>query len=121
MAWDRSPGPDTAPRRALLGTSQGVIFEAKIDKTNRNVDMVFDLNDRVPITGLEFQQFPNRSEQPPKYFVMLTTPTRLYQFVGAGNGFQEVFANYTTVPPNFTEVMLETPPPPPFAAVSADG
>ena len=39
------------------------------------------------ITGLEFERFPStgiQNEQP-KFLVLATTPTRLYQFVGSVN------------------------------------
>lgn len=33
----------------------------------------------MPITGLHFEQFPVNNR---KYFVLATTPTRIYQFIG---------------------------------------
>jgi hypothetical protein len=115
VAWERASASAAvdAPRRALIGTSAGVVYEARVDKSTRTVEQVFDLSDRVPVTAMEIAQWPRMD--PPRYCVLLTTPTRLYQFVGAGQSFADLFANYTTVPPNFTELMPDMPPPPPFA------
>lgn len=115
VAWDRSERGDSTNRRALLGSTSGFVYECRIDKATRAVNKVFDMNEAVPITGLEFIAFPGRVE-PQKYLVILTTPTRLYQYIGAGHTFVEVFESYTTVSatgamPNFREISPESPPP----------
>jgi len=112
VAWDRQNGNERSSGRILLGSSQGVLFEAVLDTTDRHVKQVYDLNDRVPITGLEFQIFPSYSADKtaakPKYFIMLTTHIRYYQFVGTGQTFDEVFAPYNQRPLTFTELLSET-------------
>ncbi len=50
----------------------------------------------MPVTGLRYEKFAG-SLQEPKYFIMATTPTRVYQFIG-GPTFEGVFAKYETNP-----------------------
>jgi vacuolar protein sorting-associated protein 18 len=58
--------------------------------------------DASRITSLEFERFPSSGiNSPAKYFVILTTPTRLYQFVG-GPTFESVLSSETV---NFKELM----------------
>ena len=44
---------------------------------------------------LRFERFAGSDA--PKYFVMATTPTRIYQFIG-GPTFDQLFSNYETNP-----------------------
>jgi hypothetical protein len=70
---------------------------------------VFDIGkgDNTPITGLEFHQVPGSE----KYFVLVTTPNRLYQFVGVVTNsdekppLQQIFNSYLSVPGNNTVVI----------------
>lgn len=54
----------------------------------------------MPIIGLEFHRVPGSE----KYFIIATTPNRLYQFIGYVTNseerplFQQVFNNYLNVP-----------------------
>jgi hypothetical protein len=65
---------------------------------------VFDIGkgNSTPITGLEFHRVPSSE----KYFVLVTTPNRLYQFIGYVTNsdekplLQQIFNNYLTVPGN---------------------
>ena len=65
---------------------------------------VFDIGkgNNTPITGLEFHRVPGSE----KYFVLVTTPNRLYQFIGYVTNsdekplLQQVFNSYLTVPGN---------------------
>lgn len=50
------------------------------------VVQVFDIGKgNSPITGLEFHKLPNRE----RYFIIATTPNRIYQFVGDVNNSDE--------------------------------
>jgi hypothetical protein len=63
---------------------------------------VFDIGkgNNTPITGLEFHRVPGSE----KYFVLVTTPNRLYQFIGYVTNsdekplLQQIFNSYLTVP-----------------------
>jgi hypothetical protein len=56
----------------------------------------------MPITGLRFERFAVQSQEPTKFFIMATTPTRIYQFIG-GPTFEAVFATID-VNPGFQEL-----------------
>ena len=65
---------------------------------------MFDIGkgNSTPITGLEFHRVPGSE----KYFVLVTTPNRLYQFIGYVTNsdekplLQQIFNSYLTVPGN---------------------
>ena len=62
---------------------------------------LFTESDASPITGLEYERFPSAGpSSPTKYFVALTTPTRLYQLVG-GPTFEHAFSDHE----HFKELM----------------
>eukprot|EP00698_Gefionella_okellyi_P003047 TRINITY_DN12868_c0_g1_i1.p1 TRINITY_DN12868_c0_g1~~TRINITY_DN12868_c0_g1_i1.p1 ORF type:complete len:989 (+),score=219.79 TRINITY_DN12868_c0_g1_i1:294-2969(+) len=110
VAWDRQNSNEQTTQQILLGTSDGKVFEANlgVDKAERSAKVVYDLNDNVAVTGIEFQMYPSASRsEAPKYFIMVTTPTRYYQFVGSGHGFEEVFMVYNQAPPQFGELLSD--------------
>jgi len=43
------------------------------------------LGDQHPITGLRAERFPAARGAEPKFVVIATTPTRIYQFVGGAS------------------------------------
>lgn len=102
VAWDRSV-PDNSPvtGELLLGTTVGTIYSTIIDAREgkeRTFRQVYNMNDEIPVTGLRYDRFPHsHSHDPPRYFVMATTPSRLYQFVG-GPQLDLVFDGYLTNP-----------------------
>jgi hypothetical protein len=63
---------------------------------------VFDIGkgNNTPITGLQFHRVPGSE----KYFVLVTTPNRLYQFIGYVTNsdekplLQQIFNSYLNVP-----------------------
>lgn len=69
-----------------------------------NFVQVFDIGkgENRPITGLEFHRFPGTE----RYFILVTTPDRIYTFVG--NVFntderpllQQIFNFYLSIPGN---------------------
>ncbi|RUP49144.1 Pep3/Vps18/deep orange family-domain-containing protein [Jimgerdemannia flammicorona] len=126
IAWNpltSTSDPSTLP--ILLGTRTGLIYETTLEPTDdffrreeKYLKQVYSIHELgMPITGLHFEQFP---ASPRKYFVVATTPTRIYQFVGtavgiAGGGaggvtgeegravFEGLFAKYD-VNPGFQEL-----------------
>ena len=63
-----------------------------------------------PITGLHMEPFPQQSSSSEiKYFILATTPKRIYQFIGTVTKgetpqFVQLFATYTTVTVQFLEI-----------------
>jgi hypothetical protein len=98
VAWDRSVGDNSSTTgELLLGTNTGTIYSTILDVREgkeRTFRLVYSMNDENPVTGLRYERFPN---EPPRYFVMATTPSRIYQFVG-GPLLDQVFENYHTNP-----------------------
>nr|QHN70697.1 deep orange [Limenitis arthemis astyanax] len=98
----------TAP--ILLGTSQGHILETELEADSDKMftasqqywRQIFDIgkgND-TPITGIQFHRINKTS----KYFIFVTTPKRLYQFIGHATfsdnkpSLQSIFYSYLTTP-----------------------
>jgi hypothetical protein len=97
------PGGSTSTRELLLGARGGTVYEALLDAEDdffrgqeRYLQPVFTLPERAPVTGLAFTLLGARA------LVLVTTPTRMYQFVGMpdrkgddqGRLFAGVFAAY---------------------------
>ena len=124
VAWDKHGGSETATSTILVGGRSGDIYEAQLD--NRRKDkywkQVYQLDDEVPICGLEYESLPSSNADlggdlggedtyggadagadgasagslgRAKYFVMAVTaqPTRYYQFVG-GPTFEQLFSKF---------------------------
>ena len=118
VAWNRSAllassqGNSTSSREILIGARSGTIYEALLDgaedlfkSTDRYLQPVFSMPEKQPITGLRFDMFPPLD--PKKALVVATTPTRIYQFVGAperkgdeGKVFTNLFASYRDATPS---------------------
>jgi vacuolar protein sorting-associated protein 18 len=124
VAWNRpallSSTGSTSTKEILLGGRNGTIYEASLDAEDdffksqeRYLHSVFTLPERQPITGIDFVYFP-----PPDFkkgLVMVTTASRIYQFVGnldrrsddAGKVFNTLFAAYQdTAPSALTKAAL---------------
>jgi len=113
VGWNRFNGSssDTSTKKILIGSRNGLIFEAEIEPTDEYFKkaekfwkQVYSLNRNIPITGLRIEQFPATSR---KYLIVATTPTRLYQFIGntspskdddVASMFENLFANYASNP-----------------------
>lgn len=94
----------------LLGTSQGHILETELEADSDKMftasqqywRQIFDIGkgQDTPITGIQFHRVANTS----KYFIFVTTPTRLYQFIGHAMiaddkpSLQSIFHTYLTTP-----------------------
>lgn len=118
VAWNRaallsSSTHSTSTREILIGSRNGTLHEAVLDaqedffkSQERYLQAVFTLPERHPITGLKFDYFP--PSEPRKALVLVTTPTRIYQFVGSperrsedgGRVFSSLFARYNETAPS---------------------
>lgn len=116
VAWSKSAllsSQSTSTREVLIGARNGVIYEAVLDgaedlfkSQDRYLQSLFSLPEKHPITGIRFDMFPPL--EPKKALVVVTTPTRIYQFVGTpdrraddgGRIFTSLFANYRETTPS---------------------
>ncbi|XP_072931688.1 vacuolar protein sorting-associated protein 18 homolog isoform X2 [Epargyreus clarus] len=112
--YENTSTATTAP--ILLGTSQGHILETELEANSDKMftashqywRQVFDIgkgND-TPITGIEFRRINSTTE----YFIFITTPNRLYQFIGDAvftddkPSLQYIFHSYLTIAESFQEI-----------------
>lgn len=88
IAWNKQATlTDPSTREILIGTKNGLIYETCIEPTDeyfrreeKYFKQVYSIHEStMPVTGLYFEQFPVNNR---KYFVMATTTTRIYQFIG---------------------------------------
>lgn len=106
VAWNGEGTTHTTSREILIGTNKGRIFETIIE-ANEKAFMerlvggkeqvfkpVYNIGINMPITGLRMEKFVGQER---KFFVMATTATRIYQFIG-GPSFEVLFAGYETNP-----------------------
>jgi hypothetical protein len=117
VAWNKpallSSSHATSTREMLIGGRNGAIWEAVLDaeedffkSQERYLNCVFSLPERYPITGIKFDFYP--PSDPKKALVIVTTPTRIYQFVGApdrrvedaGRVFASLFSAYKDTAPS---------------------
>ena len=121
IAWNSSTTTQTNTGPMLLGTTRGLIFEAEfstessvfssgsIEKTWKQVYDLGKGQASASITALEYHRVPGTKK---KYFILATTPTRFYQFIGDIFGDPEterpvlvhVFNNYLHTPDQFMEL-----------------
>ena len=135
VAWNRANTSDTSTGEILLGTSDGAIYETVIQSQDEGrffsatadsyFRQVFKVSDRL--TGLELDEIRYASgvggssssgSSLQRFFVIATTPTRLYQFSGGvpQNAeppiFQHLFEPYSNLPggePQFKEIPEAAP------------
>ncbi|KAJ1976726.1 tethering complex subunit [Dimargaris verticillata] len=88
VAWNKAAvrSSRNSTKSILLGTQDGQLLETEIEPTEdffrreeRFLRLVYTLPEPAPITGVHYEAFP---ATPRKYFVLVTTPNRIYQFVG---------------------------------------
>jgi hypothetical protein len=103
VAWDMQNEDTSITGEILIGSRDGRIFETVIDSKDKFFETrekyfkpVYNLNEAMPITGLRYERFPP-SKAEPKIFVLATTPTRIYQFIG-GPTFEQMFILYERNP-----------------------
>ncbi|KAJ3516463.1 hypothetical protein NLJ89_g1114 [Agrocybe chaxingu] len=121
IAWNKpallSSSHSTSTKELLIGARNGTIYEAVLDaeedffkSSERYLQSVFSLPERHPITGIKFDYFP--PSDPKKTHVLVTTPTRIYQFAGpierksddVGRVFATLFATYRDTAPKILEL-----------------
>lgn len=117
VAWNKaallSGSHSTSTREILIGGRNGTIYEAVLDagedlfkSHERYLQSVFSLPERHPITGIKFDFFP--PADPKKALVIVTTPSRIHQFVGipdrrsedGGRVFSALFSSYREMAPS---------------------
>ncbi|CAL1716063.1 unnamed protein product [Somion occarium] len=121
VAWNKaaliSSSRSTSTREMLIGARNGTVYEAMLDaeedffkSQERYLQNVFALPERQPITGIDFNFFP--PTDPKRALVVVTTPSRIYQFVGSpdrrsedgGRIFPSLFASYRDTAPKILEL-----------------
>lgn len=122
VAWNKgvllSGTHQTSTREILIGGRNGTLYEAVLDaqedffkSQERYLQAVFTLPERHPVTGIQFHYFP--AMDPRKALVLVTTPTRIYQFVGVapdrrseegGRVFSALFASYNENAPSKSQM-----------------
>jgi vacuolar protein sorting-associated protein 18 len=125
VAWNKahllSATHQTSTREILIGGRNGTLYEAVLDaqedffkSQERYLQAVFTLPERHPVTGIKFDYFP--AMDPRKALVLVTTPTRIYQFVGmpdrrsedGGRVFSALFAGYNDTAPSKLALPLQS-------------
>ncbi|KAG6911537.1 hypothetical protein DXG01_011839 [Tephrocybe rancida] len=124
IAWNKpallSASHLTSTREILIGARNGTIWEAVLDaeedffkSQERYLQAVFSLPERHPISGIKFDFFP--PTDPKKALVIVTTASRIYQFVGApdrrsddgGRVFSGLFNAYRDTAPTGRRKVLK--------------
>jgi len=121
VAWNKpallSSTHATSTREMLIGARNGSIYEAVLDaeedffkSPDRYCQLLFSLPEKPPITGIKFDFFPPSDVK--KVLVIVTTASRIYQFVGSpdrrleeggrdsGRVFMGLFASYKDTAPS---------------------
>jgi hypothetical protein len=116
VAWNKaallSSTHSTSTKEILIGTRNGMVYEAVLDaeedffkSQERYLQSVFSLPERNPITGIKFDYFNPADGR--KALVVVTTTTRIYQFVGpvdkkseVGKVFSQLFVTYRESAPS---------------------
>ncbi|CAH0750606.1 unnamed protein product [Diatraea saccharalis] len=110
VGWNYENLSENSTGPILLGTSQGHILETELEADS---DRMFTVNQQywrqifdigrgtdIPITGIQFHRVGTSN----KFFIFITTPTRLYQFIGNAvttdgkPSLQSIFYPYLTTP-----------------------
>jgi hypothetical protein len=98
IAWNKpallSSSHATSTKEMLIGARNGTIYEAVLDAAEdlfrsqeRYCQPVFSLPEKPPITGIKFDFFPPSDAK--KALVIVTTSSRIYQFVGMSGRSEE--------------------------------
>eukprot|EP00727_Mastigamoeba_balamuthi_P004186 m51a1_g13765 putative vacuolar protein sorting-associated protein 18 homolog (977) ;mRNA; r:253137-257178 len=119
VAWCTQNRDASATQEVLVGTTQGRIYETSFDiATERKFvelagvgvggkdqtwKQLYELGG--PVSGLRYERFTPTGTDPNRYFVMATTATQLYQFIG-GPTFEQMMAYYEEKP----SIYAESPP-----------
>ncbi|KAJ0027124.1 hypothetical protein NQD34_018124 [Periophthalmus magnuspinnatus] len=116
VGWNKVLGVDSSTGPILIGTSQGLIFEAEITASegslfNNNPDQYFrqvhsleEDGHAAPVCCIEIERGWEN-----KFFIIATTRKRLFQFVGKvaegseQQGFSSIFSQNQDLLPSFQE------------------
>ncbi|XP_028399921.1 vacuolar protein sorting-associated protein 18 homolog [Dendronephthya gigantea] len=117
VAWNKTRLTETTTQAILIGTNKGLVLETELDneekffqagleKYFRQLHNVNSGDKNEPITGLMFDKFP-RSDR--LYVVMVTTKSRLFQFIGEISMtepplFLSLFSQFEINPASFLEL-----------------
>ncbi|KAK2189905.1 hypothetical protein NP493_94g03000 [Ridgeia piscesae] len=122
VGWNREKTNNTSTGEILLGTTKGLIIETEIISSEdsrffqasleQHVKQLSNLGKEQPVavTGVVFEKGPAVTQGTHRYFIMVTLPGRLYQFIGCIPDspeppvFQHVFSKYEDVPERFLEL-----------------
>ncbi|KOB74633.1 Vacuolar protein sorting-associated protein 18-like protein [Operophtera brumata] len=102
VGWNMENSSEMTTGPILLGTSQGHILETEIE---------CDSSGDMPITGIQFHRIHSTTN---KYFIFVTTRTRLYQFIGHATttdekpSLQSIFYSYLTMPETGFQEIIST-------------
>ncbi|KAI8823436.1 vacuolar protein sorting protein 18 [Fimicolochytrium jonesii] len=121
VAWGKSGSAGGVPTTGviLVGSRQGHVFEAELQPTDeffkreeKYFRQVYSIpENNTPINSIRFEQFP---AVPNKYVVFLSSPSRLYQFIGnvtdidSGSMFTDLFRKYDGPGNSFQEMPGES-------------
>uniref|UniRef100_A0A1E1XC32 Vacuolar protein sorting-associated protein 18 homolog n=1 Tax=Amblyomma aureolatum TaxID=187763 RepID=A0A1E1XC32_9ACAR len=124
VGWNYDNPPESnSTSYILVGTTKGMVFETELAAADdrfflqgspeRYCKMVFQLGPDLsigPIMGLEVRRFLPRSSDP-RCYIIVTTPRRIYQFVGvcAPSGEQPVLLRVFTSTDNVLDRCKEIP------------
>lgn len=117
VGWNPLNTKDNTSGSILVGTNKGHIYETSLVSDDWNLPVfasnpeqywkeVFDSGTATAITSLEFHRFP-KSET--KYYIFVTTSSRLFQFIGNVSTSTDlmllnIFNNYTDTQCRFQEI-----------------
>ncbi|KAG9017840.1 hypothetical protein FRB93_004651 [Tulasnella sp. JGI-2019a] len=107
-------------REILLGARNGTVYETVLDahddffkSQDRYLQALFTLPEKQPVTGIMSETFTAPDNKTRRAAVLLTTPTRIYQFTGVaadkkgddnGKVFEPLFESYRSTAPTFVEI-----------------
>ncbi|CAH0397716.1 unnamed protein product [Chilo suppressalis] len=110
VGWNYENMSENSTGPILLGTAQGHIMEMELEADSDRMltanyqywRQIFDIGrgTDMPITGIQFHRVGTSN----KFFIFITTPTRLYQFIGNAvtidgkPSLQSIFYPYLTTP-----------------------
>ncbi|XP_041365438.1 vacuolar protein sorting-associated protein 18 homolog isoform X2 [Gigantopelta aegis] len=95
VGWNWQNASETTTSSILIGTSKGLIIETELTANEDNrffqssldqyLKQLFNLgtDKPIPVTSLQFDRMPSSTMTEYRYYILATTPGRLYQFIGA--------------------------------------
>ncbi|KAG0503649.1 hypothetical protein HPP92_003721 [Vanilla planifolia] len=110
VAWNRQQITEASTREVILGTENGHIYEIaidEVDKKEKYVRFLFELTE-LPEAIMGLQMETATTGNATRYYVMATTPTRMYSFTGIG-ALDTMFASYSDRAVHFMELPGEIP------------